>query len=230
MHYDEFSASLFNNSRNTPTISVDDYNMENIRRKYESRFGPVSWLGSPKSRQLSSAAFYAARYNSTDRYRLIIEVMCQALEKSLGFVLSQVSPEARNMMNRSRQVCKELHRACGFIRFEPYNLGDSGEVLVGKAEFQNNICDLVLKYFARRYGKQPVFVVVKNQVYFLEKNNLRMKDITDVSFLEPRDTFAGMWEAYYDSQSIEGRKNLGLAKKHLPKKYWSWVPEGEKLK
>lgn len=230
MHSDEYSASLFNNSGNTQIVNADNYNMQNVRHKYESRFGFIGWLGSPKSRQLSAAAFYAARYNSTDRYRLIVEVMSQALEKGLGFVLSQVSPEARNLMNRSRQVCKELHRACGFIRFEPFHLEDTGEVLVGKAEFHNDICDLVLKYFARRYAKQPVYLVVKNHVFFLEKNALQMKDITDVSFLQPRDTFAEMWGAYYDSQFIEGRKNLALAKKHLPQKYWSWVPEGEKLK
>lgn len=211
-------------------MEADTDSMRNIRANFEARFGPVGWLDSRRSRQLSTAAFYAARYNAADRYFLIVNVMGQALERGLDYVLSRVSTEAREMMNRSRRVCMELHRAYGFIRFEPVYLAESGEVLFGKAEFQHDVCDLVLRYFSRRFAKQPVYLQVGNHVFFLENNSLQAKNLSEVFFVEPHDSFTEMWEAYYDSQSIEGRKNPALARKHLPKKYWSWVPEGEKLK
>lgn len=230
MHYEQFSTGLLKNSGPIAVMEADTDSMQDIRHNYETRFGPVRWLDSRRARQLSTAAFYAARYNAADRYLLIVSVMGQALERGLDYVLSRVSPQAREMMNRSRRVLMELHRAYGFIRFEPVRPAGSSEVLVGKAEFRHDICDLILRYFSRRFARQPVYLQVGNQVFFLQNNTVQVKDLDDVPFLRPTESFSEMWEAYYDSQSIEGRKNPALARKHLPKKYWSWIPEGQKLK
>ena len=48
--------------------------------------------------------------------------------------------------------------------------------------------------------------------------------------LNPTDDFTNLWETYYRSQYIEARKNIRLASRFIPKKYWDWLPEGKILK
>ncbi|MCL4439507.1 MAG: DUF4130 domain-containing protein [Eubacteriales bacterium] len=228
IHKDELATTLLAGCLDE-TIDCDSLSLQTVLGRYESAFGPLVWLGSTQSRQLSSAAFYAARYNAKDRYQLIFTVIGQALERGPNFVLSRVSREARNMFNRARRVCVEIQRAYGFVRLIPVD-GVSGPIMVGRAEFENDIADIVVRYFTRRHPKQAVYLIVGNSAYHFENGAMAITDVFSLPFSLPEDGFTELWEAYYDSQSIEGRRNPELARKHLPKKYWSWVPEGKKLK
>lgn len=210
-------------------VNCKDLKLELLKKRYERNFGNLTWLNSHKSRSIASGAYYALRYNATDNAALVLRVMIQALEKGPDFVLSRVSSEARTMFNRSRRVCMELHRAYGFIRLNPVHYKER-EVMVARAEFEHNIYDLVLRYFAQRQGNVPVYIIDNNFGYFLSKGKAAVLPVNDLPFNLPQDLFQEYWNAYYDSQFIEGRKNLALARKHIPKKYWGWVPEGNRLK
>gem|GEM_PF-730792 len=235
LHAGEMEKTILQES----SIDCDTLSMEEIRKDYELRLGKLDWLDSKKARQLAGAVFYASRYRAKDRFRLATTVILQALEYGPDYVLSRVSPEARSMFNRSRQVCVEIQRAYGFIRLKPVKdiQGSTGitsstgicGILVGKAEFRHNVCDLVLRYFSRRHRGCRVYLIEKNLACFLEGSKVSSTDAGKLPFALPGDDFDIFWETYYDSQNIEGRKNPALARKHLPKKYWSWVPEGNKL-
>lgn len=211
------------------TVNCKNLNLESVKKRYESQYGSLNWLDSHKSRSIASGAYYALRFKAPDNAALILKVMIQALEKGPDFVLSRVSNEARTMFSRSRRVCMELHRAYGFIRLNPVNF-NGREILVANAGFEHNIHDLVLRYFRRRQENIPIYIVDKDFAYFLSKEKTYVTHVNDLPFNLPQDHFQEYWNAYYDSQFIEGRKNLALARKHIPKKYWGWVPEGEKLR
>jgi hypothetical protein len=48
-------------------------------------------------------------------------------------------------------------------------------------------------------------------------------------FLAKKDDYSTLWEQYYKSQYIEDRKNIRLAQKVIPQKYWDWLQEGNIL-
>ncbi len=237
MHKKEYSSSLF---RGQKALDCDSISSDDVINRYIQTYGPLDWLNSKKAGSLAEAVLYASRYNAPDRYRLISKVLLQALEYGPDYVLGRVSKDARNMFNRSRRVCMEAHRANGFIRLTPVE-NPKGSFMVGKAEFRHDICDLVLRYFSRRHQGWKIYLISGNTnteqaaltgqtACYLEKNVVKTVPVSDLPFELPGDDFERLWETYYESQYIEGRKNLALARKHLPQKYWSWVPEGNKLK
>lgn len=224
IHADDLSKSILNDE----LIDCDQQSIDTVINHYIAKYGPLTWFKGPKARSLAQATYYAGRHKSTDKYRLIISVLQQALQYGPDYVLSRVSSESRQMFNRSRRVCMEIHRAYGFVRTQPVDTAN-GPVMVGKAKFEHDIYDIVIQYFNRRH-KIPLYLISEDQVYYLHERCLKITNINELYFKIPEDEFTPLWEAYYDSQSIESRKNLALARKHLPKKYWSWVAEGEKLK
>lgn len=225
LHEDELSESILNDG----VIDVDNLNMDDVRRDYEKVFGTVGWLDGPKARSLAKASLYSSRYIARDRYHLVINIMKQALVYGPDYVLGRVSREARTFFNRARRVCIEISRACGFIRLEPAEC-PAGCVMAGRVEFTNDISDIVLRKLSRRSKNAPVYLVEKDTAYFLSGRKTASCHVRDLPFDLPDGGFSEFWEAYYDSQFIEGRKNLSLARKHLPQKCWSWVPEGKKLR
>lgn len=179
-----------------------------------------------QGKKLAVTIYYAARYNSRDRYALVLQALEQALQKGADYVLAKVSPEAKNVLTRARRVCMELHRAYGFIRFNPAG----PDTMVGKAEPEHNTADLILAYFARRYRGQKIILLANGLAYTWQDGKITVTDADAFAPTAPADDFSAYWDAYYDSQVIEGRMNKELARKHLPKKFWSWVEEGKKLK
>lgn len=191
----------------------------------------MDWLEKSRSeysrqgKKLAVTVYYAVRYNARDRYGLVLQVLDQALKKGADYVLGRISPEAGTLLTRARRVCMELHRVYGFIRFHP----SGNNTVVGRAELEHNTADLVLSYFARRYRENRIILLVNGQAHIWDKGRVTVTDATLFAPGEPADDFSAFWDAYYDSQVIEGRLNKKLARKHLPRKYWSWVPEGNKL-
>lgn len=175
---------------------------------------------------MAALFYYAVRFQARDRYSLALQVLDQALVRGMEYVMSKISPEAGTLITRYRQVCMELHRAYGFVRFSPAG----HHTMVGRAEFTHDITDLVLNYFAGRYSDCIIALIVKDMAYVLEKGKYTVSPADTLTAGQPEDMFTAYWEAYYDSQVIAGRSNKKLARKHLPRRYWSWVQEGWKLK
>lgn len=187
------------------------------------------WLNSNKSRSLASAAYYALRYNDAGNANLVLTVMLQALEKGPDYVINRLSTESRAFYNRSRRVCMEIHRAYGFLRLLPVVSGNK-HFLFAKVGFQHQIYDIVIRYFTLRNKDGQVILIDGDSAYYLSEKKLVTCPANELQVTVPPDDFQKFWEVYYDSQFIEQRKNLALARKHIPKKLWSWVPEGIKLK
>lgn len=220
----QVSGSLFTGE----VVSGENLNFFEVTQSFEKKLGPVSWLATGKLKNLLAAGYYAIRFNAEDRFQVVVSAFTQALEKGPDFVISRVSKEARLMYNRSRQVYGEAHRAYGFVRLTPL-MTAAGEIMVGQVEFQHLISDLVLKHFIRRSKGTPVYLIEQNQAYHYHQGSFMITPVHELPFTIPSNEFADMWDAYYDSQYIKERKNLALARKNLPKKCWSWVPEGKKL-
>lgn len=224
IHRADYAGSLLSEP---VLVNADAFSLTEAYRLYRQSRGPVSWLENTRQgKKLAALLYYAARYNSRDRCALALQVLNQALEKGAEHVLAKVSPEAGELMARARRVGMELHRLYGFIRFTP----SDDNTMTGRAELTHDTADLVLSYFAGRYRGQRIVLLANGRAHIWDNGKITVTDAGKSSAGPEADGFAAFWDAYYDSQVIEGRLNRKLAVKHLPKKYWSWVPEGNKLK
>ena len=129
---------------------------------------------------------------------------------------------------RSREVGNEVHRLLGLIRFQETADGD----LVAKPQLAHQTADLLLRKFQLRYPNRRLLFVLPQGALCCQQGQLSFLALQDLPapVLNPTDDFANLWETYYRSQYIEARKNIRLASRFIPKKYWDWLPEGKILK
>ncbi len=196
---------------------------------YSANCRQVGWLSNQALlNQLEKMLYYTLRFNAVDAESLTRQVIVQALDVGIGVVLGKLTPVAGEAYHRARQVWAETHRVKGFARFWPTR--EVNHTLVGKAEFHHHIEDLVLTYFQKRYTGERIYLLKGTMACYLSPDkSVAWVPWDSLGLTIDEGEFARLWETYYDSQTIHERTNKKLARKHIPKKLWSWVPEGEKL-
>lgn len=223
MHQTDYAASIW---QDPVIIDADTATWQEVCEVHRAALGYANqWVNSREGKKLAAVIYYAIRFNARDRYSLALQVLDQALTKGVAYVLAKISPEAKTFLTRARRVSMELQRVYGFIRFAPAGAG----TMVGRAELEHDTGDLIITYFARRYQRQKIILLANGRAHIWDKGKITVTSADAFSADTPADDFNAFWDAYYDSQVIEGRLNKKLARKHLPKKYWSWVEEGRKL-
>ncbi|WP_135609451.1 DUF4130 domain-containing protein [Methanococcoides sp. AM1] len=127
---------------------------------------------------------------------------------------------AKRYYNYMRDVSRAYERLCMFSRPE-----FKGGILSVVIDSPHDIGELFCSWLARKNPDVPVAVIV-NSTAWVGNGDLigldRFAKIT-AAFIESLQSTSGsddvddLWDVYYDSQMIESRRNIGLAKKMQPK-------------
>ncbi|MBZ4654092.1 MAG: hypothetical protein JG781_1431 [Peptococcaceae bacterium] len=186
----------------------------------------VSWLKKQAASPLYQRLFYALRHSTPQKYVIMEKALLEAYEKGLEYCLSNVSSSCRRLALLAREVHHEVHRMLGFIRFSALD----EETLVARPKLYHDTADLILKRFAPRYPHYKVVLVLDTQALCFYQGKIFSLDARPFrEFLAKKDDYSTLWEQYYKSQYIEDRKNIRLAQKVIPQKYWDWLQEGNIL-
>ena len=174
--------------------------------------------------QFKQQIFFALLHKDPGKYKLIDQVIKQAEEKGLSYVLCKVSDEARRFRNLARQVGAERYRAISFIRLQPI---DQYKVLMGEFELKHNTAELIMLHFMKRFPQYKIMLVFGDDVYIGKDKEIFKEKIERKKVTLPRkvDEFERYWFAFYKSQYLPERRNLRYLKRMIPKKYWRWVTE-----
>ena len=133
------------------------------------------------------------------------------------------------------KVSRERHRMKAFIRFQKSSDGLYFAVI----EPDFNVLPLIISFFKNRYTDQQwiIYDVKRNYGAHWDMNNVRevildkddSKSILKASesvTLDDNDAyFQKLWQRYFKSTNIEARKNMKLHLRHVPKRYWKYLPE-----
>ncbi|SDF35788.1 probable DNA metabolism protein [Sporolituus thermophilus DSM 23256] len=185
----------------------------------------ANWLLDSPGRTLARLIAANLRYASPDRAAVIFAAAEQALRYGHAYCLCGVSDVSRLFINRARAIAREVHKMLGFIRFQPAPDG----ALVARPKLFHDTADLILRKFADRYPKQRLVLLLDGRALALENGRLFTVPVADYLAHVAGDEFTQAWETYYQSQYIATRKNIALAKRVIPKKYWDWLAEGQIL-
>ncbi|SES65057.1 protein of unknown function [Methanococcoides vulcani] len=127
---------------------------------------------------------------------------------------------AKRYYNYMRDVSRAYERLCMFSRPDL-----KGGILSVVIDPPHDIGELFCGWLARKNPDVPVAVIV-NSTAWVGNGDLigldRFAKIT-AAFIESLQSTSGsddvddLWDIYYDSQMIESRRNIGLAKKMQPK-------------
>jgi probable DNA metabolism protein len=118
------------------------------------------------------------------------------------------------------------HKMSGFARFE--ELEDS--TLYAKIDVKFNVLYYLGKHFSKRFNNQSFIIHdIKRELAFIHNENY--KGIQTVSSFETptlskdEEKFTRLWKTFFDSVSIESRKNKKLQQQFVPLIYRTYMSE-----
>ena len=227
MHVLDYRATFFKEA----AVDADKFSLAKVYSDYKEEYGVISFfnkgLDKGKADALKREIFFASRFKDRNKWIIIFKALDQAVNVGFEYVMSKVSKEAKEFRSMANQVKGEIHRAQAFIRFEP---DDEKKVMIGRAKFENDIADLVLMRLAKRYPGYKIVLLSDSEAFVYEDSKIYLDETGKYGFTaERKKDFDEFWEMYYNGQYIESRRNRRLAISKLPKKYWEWVSEGEKI-
>lgn len=121
----------------------------------------------------------------------------------------------------------ERHRMLGFVRFKAI-----GDFFYSAIEPDNNVLSLISGHFAARL-RCECFILhdLKREIAFFYNRGESgyaplLKSESECFLRDNKDHFyAELWREFYETISIEGRKNPKQQKNYMPVRYWKHLTE-----
>jgi len=125
-----------------------------------------------------------------------------------------------------KQLFSNVHKMTGFLRFEELEDGS----LYAKLESQFNLVYFLGKHFAKRFNNQVYFIHdIKRSLVFVHSpafKGVRMvADFELPKFSQSEEKFKKLWREFFESVTIESRKNEKLQKNVVPLLYRTYMSE-----
>jgi probable DNA metabolism protein len=186
---------------------------------------------SPMQRSLSLGSYLTFALRS---HNCVPDELVRLLARyypKLTAILAHKDDTARKYFKYYREAMGELERLKAHVRFRP-----SGDALYAEISPQHEVKDLFMEWAMRRIPDRIIVVKCRQEHYILNARSLGYSsDVASVTAEEAgrllgsiSDSGSEAWDTYYDSQSIENRRNKRYAKSRLPAKYSYISPEVRK--
>lgn len=128
----------------------------------------------------------------------------------------------------ARNVGREIHRFKGLLRFRKMQDG----LYWAPFEPDHDIISALVPHFRARFADQRWMmhdlrraraVVWDGQRLYAELEPEKL--LIDNPVAEEEEAVQALWKTFFNSVSIEGRKNTKLQTRCMPLRYWRWLPE-----
>lgn len=133
-----------------------------------------------------------------------------------------------------KKVNRERHRMKAFIRFQKSSDGLFFSVI----EPDFDVLPLIAGFFRDRYSDQSWLIWDNKRQYGLLYDQITVSPVqlspeektaltSGITLtLDEKDAhFQQLWKQYFQSTNIKARKNMKLHLRHVPKRYWKYLPE-----
>jgi probable DNA metabolism protein len=129
------------------------------------------------------------------------------------------------VLNAAEKVQHEIHRMMGLLRFTPDEKGE----YIAYFSPDHFILPALAEYFSARFGKTAWAIIdEKRQLYLYcqpgESAKLLRLEVTGAN-ASSGDEWEDLWRHYHKTINNESRKNTGLQRQLMPKRYWKYLPE-----
>lgn len=133
-----------------------------------------------------------------------------------------------------KEIGREIHRMHAFVRFQEAKDGIWYAFI--RPDF--NVLPLITEHFEKRYADQKWVIYDLSRSYGMFYDLHKVEQIS-ISFEEtvqdgliPKETksssesdYIDLWKQYFVSATIKERLNMKLHIQHVPRRYWSLMPE-----
>ncbi|MNK18875.1 hypothetical protein D3C87_370900 [compost metagenome] len=164
----------------------------------------------------------------------ILSVVRYALELRQNVLSDFGNEHVLKLQQTVKSVGREKHRMEAFVRFQLMKDGLYFSVI----EPDFNVLPLILSHFRDRYADQRWFIFDSRRRYgiyydletaefvdFIPNSLLSQNRISSEALNEQEILYQNLWNDYFGSTNIAGRKNIKLHVQHVPKRYWKYLIE-----
>lgn len=184
------------------------------------------WLLQYQGHRLTLMVLMNMRVISPNSMDTIFSALREAFRHGAHYCIYGMGPASRIFRKRSRLVGQEIHRMLGLIRFQ--TLAD--HTLVAHPKLLYDTADWILRKMSSRYPGKRLAFFLETHVVIFEKGIIKRAPLEDFDQPVLNDGWDSLWQTYYRSQYIPARKNLKLASRFVPKRYWDDLAEGSILR
>jgi probable DNA metabolism protein len=144
------------------------------------------------------------------------------------------NPHVLFIQQTAKKVDREKHRMEAFVRFSLTK--DGWYYSMVEPDF--NVLPLIIKHFKDRYADQRWMIYDAKRKYGIYYDLENVTEVTiefSIDADSPAETAAALdetepfyqdlWKQYFKSVDIAARRNTKLHIKHMPKRYWKYLPE-----
>lgn len=139
----------------------------------------------------------------------------------------------------SKKVHREKHRMEAFVRFQLTK--DKLYYAIVQPDF--NVLPLISRHFEERYADQRWLIYDARRKYGIYYDLKAVETVTlnfaheansgaaiSALYDETEPMYQMLWQQYFGSVNIAARKNTKLHLQHMPKRYWKYLPEKQRVK
>ena len=146
------------------------------------------------------------------------------------YIINSANKYAIEFRKMLKNYDSETHALKGLLRFREIQDG----FLFAQYESNNFILEDLSKHFLKRMPREKFIIYDKNRnVAFVSiYGNIEVVDIVnlDIKDSDEEEFFKSLWIGFYDSVAIKERENKKLMILNMPKKYWKYLPEKNRIK
>jgi hypothetical protein len=132
--------------------------------------------------------------------------------------------DVRAVLDSAYKVWHEIHRLTGLLRFHP----DEGGVYTAHCGPDHFILPALGPHFRDRFGETPWAIIDEKRRLCLRCHSGQQLEFYGMpdSPESPQDgDWGNLWRLYHKTINNESRKNPGLQKQFMPKRYWKYLTE-----
>lgn len=135
-------------------------------------------------------------------------------------------PFVFNILNLQKELFRFNHKMTGFVRFEELN----DATLYAKIDTKFNILYFLGRHFLKRLSSQSFIIHdIKRETAFIKNDNfagIRKVSHWDIPrYSKDEKKFQKLWKTFFQSVSIESRRNEKLQKQFVPLIYRTYMNE-----
>jgi hypothetical protein len=209
------------------SVDSEKLDYDSLYQQYKEAYGGVDFLEDEKLWEImEDDIFWSSRFNAPDRLLLIFSVLSQIEKNGTRAYLAQQSPESKEMKDRIRRVNGEFRRAKKFIAFVE---DKPNKVLIGRASFEHNIIDLVLRHYAKRYPGYSIAILDDRNAHICYKDEILIDARKKFPEKPGRKDSRRYWSLMSDLKHMTSKRDPDYQGIAPPKNYWKWVTDGAEV-
>lgn len=217
----DFSPTMFDDEY---FVITDEQKAERVHKSLKNKLNSTSY-------KAVQAVFLS---EETEAYDKLFRYCCLILNESAAIQLNYGNEYVFYVMKMYRSVHREKHHHEAFIRFEKIN----PDLFFAKTEPKFNVLPLIINHFRKRYADQNWIIYdskrkygiyydkISSQVQQIQLNFTPKTSTTPAEYIDVNENlYQELWKSYFNSTTIEARKNSRLQIQMMPKRFWKNLTE-----